>query len=138
MKSFRNSLLKIGCPTLHNIHNPAGLKLLTRLRFRLSHLNEHKFNQNFRDCVNTLCHFSLEVEPSSHFFLHCHYCIDIHKTLLHELQSVDENLLNLPDNEIRELLLYSRKKSNLQQNCSLLESAFIFILKSERFNGSML
>ena len=68
--SFRNPLLKIGWPTpkpVYNIHNPTGLKLCTRLRLRLSYLNEHKFNHNFRDCMNPLCPFSLKVE-SSHFF----------------------------------------------------------------------
>ena len=44
--SYRNSLLKIGRPTAkpsYNIPNPTGLKLLTRLRLRISHLHEHKF-----------------------------------------------------------------------------------------------
>ena len=71
IKSFRNPLLKIGQPTpkpVYNIHNSTGLKLLTRLRLRPSHVNEHKFNYNFRDCVNPLCPCSLEVESSSHFF----------------------------------------------------------------------
>ena len=97
IKPFRNSLLKIGWHTpkpVYNIHNPTGLKLLTRLRLRLSHLNEHKFNHNFRDCVNPLCPCSLKVESSSHFFVYCHYHIDICKTLFHELHSVDENILN--------------------------------------------
>ena len=56
--SIRNSLLKIGWHTLkpvYNNYNPTVLKLLTRLRVGLSHLNEHKFNHNFRDCVNLLC-----------------------------------------------------------------------------------
>ena len=30
---------------LYNIHNPSGIKLLTRLRLGLSHLNEHEFNE---------------------------------------------------------------------------------------------
>ena len=44
--SFKNVLLKIGHPvpnSYFNIHNPVGLKLLTRLRIGLSHLNEHTF-----------------------------------------------------------------------------------------------
>ena len=142
IKSFRNYLLKIGRPTpksVHDIHNLTGLKLLTMLRLGLSHHpNEHKFNRNFRDCWNPLCPRSLEVESSSHFFLHCHYHIDIRKTLFHELQSADENFLKQSDNEIVELFLYGCKKFNFQQNCSLLESAIKFILKSERFNGSTL
>ena len=39
---FRNALLKIGRPkqcSIYRIHNPVGLKLLTRLRLGLSHLN---------------------------------------------------------------------------------------------------
>ena len=125
--SFRNSLLKTGQPTpkpVYIIHNPTGLKLLTRLRLELSHLNEHKFNHNFTDCVNPLLPCSLEVESSSHFFLHCHYHKDIRKTLFHELPLVDENILNQSDHEIVLLVL--------------LESAIKFILKSERFNGSIL
>ena len=31
------------------------IKLLTRLRLGWSHLNEHKFNHNFDDCVNPFC-----------------------------------------------------------------------------------
>ena len=64
--------------------------------------------------------------------------IDIHKTLFHELHSVDENISNQSDNETVELLLYDSKKFNFQRNCSLLESAIKFILKSEKLNGLML
>ena len=49
---FRNALLKVGWSTakpVYNIHNPIGLKLLTRLRLGLSHLNEHKFKHNYQD-----------------------------------------------------------------------------------------
>ena len=71
MLSYRNSSLKIGGPTpkpVYNIPNPTGLKLLTSFRLGISHLNEHKFNRNVRDCVNPLCHYSLEVQSPSHFF----------------------------------------------------------------------
>ena len=43
---FKNVLQKVGRPTakpIYSIHNPIGLKLLTKLRLGLSHLNEHKF-----------------------------------------------------------------------------------------------
>ena len=65
---FRNTLLKLGRPnqnTIYNINNPVGLKLLTRLRLGLSHLNEHRFNHNFQNCINPLCHCSLEIESTS-------------------------------------------------------------------------
>ena len=79
MLFFRNVLLKNGWPTpksVYSILGPNGLKLLTRLGLGLSYLNQHKFNHNFRECVNPLCSFRLQVESVSHFFLHCHYFTD--------------------------------------------------------------
>ena len=69
-KIFRNSLLKMIRPLpnpMNVIHIPLGLSLLTRLRLGLSHLNEHKYNLNFKNCVNPLCFCSLEIESTSHF-----------------------------------------------------------------------
>ena len=44
--------------SLFSIHNPGGVKLLTRPRLHLSHLNEHKFRHGFEDkivlCVHTI------------------------------------------------------------------------------------
>ena len=49
-QKFKNHMLTIYTPKpIYNIHNPNGLKLLTRLRLGLSHLNEHKFNHNFKE-----------------------------------------------------------------------------------------
>ena len=47
---------------IYNIHNPIGIKFLTRLCLGPSHLREHKFNHNFEDCINPLCSCSLESE----------------------------------------------------------------------------
>ena len=75
---FRNSLLKTGRPmqkSVYNIHDPVGIKYLTRLWLGLSHLNEHILRHNFQNCLNSLCSCSLEVETTNHYFLHCHYYI---------------------------------------------------------------
>ena len=73
---FTNYLIKriwpLAAPA-YNIHNPLGLKLLSRLRLGLSHSNEHRFNHNFERCLNPLCTCILEVEPTTHFILHCHH-----------------------------------------------------------------
>ena len=68
---FRIYLLKRIWPLaapVYNIHNPLCLKLLTRLRLGLSHINEHRFKHNFESCLNPLCSCSLEVESTTHFF----------------------------------------------------------------------
>ena len=94
------------------MHDLTGLKLLARLRLELSHLNEHNFNNNFRECMNPLCPCSLEIDYSSHFCLHCHYHANVQKTLLHKLQSVDENNLNQSENKIAELYVVRNSISN--------------------------
>ena len=131
--SFKNSLLRVGQPTAmptYGIHNPVGLKFLTRFGLGLSHLNEHKFKHNFKDCVNPLCSCSLEIESPAHFFLHCNYFTNICSTLLDDLKSIDVNIPNFPDSETVELILYGSPKFDLNQNTK--------ILRSERFDGSLL
>ena len=97
-----------------------------------------QFNYNFQDYLNPFCSCSLEVESVSHFFLHCHYYSNIHSTLLNELQSIDINLLNQEDDIVVEVLLYGSTKFNNNQNFRLLSSSIDYILKSERFSGSLL
>ena len=57
--------------SLFSIHDPVGVKLLTRPRLQFSHLNEHKFRHNFKDCVSPMCDCGAEKETTSHFFLPC-------------------------------------------------------------------
>ena len=68
---FQYHLLKIiqqVSNPVHNIQNYIGLKLLIRLKLGLSHLNKHRFNHNFQNCINLLCTSSLEVESTVYFF----------------------------------------------------------------------
>ena len=61
---FRKKMLNLitpKCNDTYGIHNPTGLKLLTCLLLGLSHLNDHKFNRNFKNCINPLCSCSLSV-----------------------------------------------------------------------------
>ena len=80
-----------------NIHNPLGLRLLTRLRLGLSQLNEHTFNRNFEDCINPLCSCSLKDETRTHFFLQCHDFVNIRNTLLNKLNSISCDISNCLD-----------------------------------------
>ena len=41
--------------SVFNIHNPVGIKLLTRLKLGLTHLNEHRFNHKFQNCTSPTC-----------------------------------------------------------------------------------
>ena len=41
--------------SLFSVYDPLGEKFLTRLRFKFSHLKEHKFRHGFADTINPKC-----------------------------------------------------------------------------------
>ena len=59
--------------SLYNVHDPIGVKLLSRLRLQFTHLNEHKFRHGFNDTVNPMCSCGTDVETTEHFLLRCHF-----------------------------------------------------------------
>ena len=122
---------------VYDIHNRWGLRLLTRLRLGLSHFNEHKFNHNFKNCVNPPCTCRLEIKSISHFFLHCDHYSNICSTLLNEFKSLDGNILKLPDTTLTNLILYGGSQFNIKQNTFILNPVIKYILESNRFNGSL-
>ena len=138
--SFKNALLKLGRPvpiSCFNIYNPVGLKLLTRLRAGLSHLNEHKFKHNFSNCINLLCSNSLEVKSITHFFLHCLCFLRICKILFNKLISICRKFVDLPDSSKVELLLCGSPDLSFIQNSSIINASINFITKSECFKGNL-
>ena len=116
------------------MHDPLGLKLLTRLRPDLSQLNEHKFYHNFDSCINSLCSCSLEVESAKRFFLHCHHYTNIRKTLLNTVEMIDESILNVNDDDLIEILLLGNCKFSLERNSSIIKASINYIKNSERFD----
>ena len=93
---LRKTILKLirpKCNDTYGIPNLTGLKLFTRLRLGLSHLNDHKFNQHFKDSINPLCSCSLSVENNVHFSLHCYHFSLQRKTLMSNIKSIDKNII---------------------------------------------
>ena len=50
---------------VYNIHDPIGLKFLTRLRVNFSHLREHKFRHNFLDTLILFVAVVLKLSPQN-------------------------------------------------------------------------
>ena len=67
---FKKNLLNFIWPcanSIFNIHNPYGIKFLTRLRLGLSHLCAHKFRHCFQNILNPLCTVVM-ILKQQHFF----------------------------------------------------------------------
>ena len=138
---FKKSILKIIRPkanSIFDIHNPLGVKLLTRLRLGLSHLHDHKFKYNFQDCLNPLCICGVDVEDTKHFFLHCNNYNQERQTLFDMIARVKNDFLNLNESELLNLLLYGHLALTFLENREILNASIMFILASKRFDGPLI
>ena len=86
ISKFKKELLSYIRPKnnpIYRIHDPSGLKLLTRLRLGLSHQREHKYKHNFMDTNIPFCVCGLlEEETTEHFLLRCTLFFNERKILL--------------------------------------------------------
>ena len=120
---------------MFNIHNPIGIKLLTRLRLGLSHLNEDRFIHKFQNCTDPKCIYISENESTTHFFLHCHFYISIRTTLFDKLKEVINNLQELSDQTVTGILLHGSPNLKGNQNLHILECTIKYIMDSKRFTS---
>ena len=106
--AFKKQILKFVRPSPNstlNVHNPHGIKLLTRLRVRLSHLREHKFRHNFQGSIDPFCNCGRHFETTTHFFLHCSNYSNQRITVFEQINNIKRYLLDKNDSVIVETLL---------------------------------
>ena len=137
ISKFKRSLQTFIRPknrAVFDIFDPIGLKLLSRLRVKLSHLREHKFRHNFLDTINPLCTCSLEVESTNHYLLRCPFFAPTRKHLLDNIVDLIGPISNLSDDNLVELLLYGSESYDIELNASILKCTIIFLKSSGRFD----
>ena len=91
--------------SLYSVHDPLGVKLLSRLRLQFSLLNEHKFTHGSNDTVNPMCPCRTEVETNAHFLLCCHCFSSQRPELFDNLYNLDPSFSRL-DNKEKVVWLY--------------------------------
>ena len=118
-----------------------GLKLYTSLRLGLSHLSEHKFNNNFQSYIIPLCSCSLAIEHSHIFLLHCHHFSNIRSTLLNSINEVlgsITNISDLSDCALVKILLFGDQNYTEIENSYIINAIIKYLVDSERLNGPLL
>ena len=139
--TFSNALVKLHRPIqciMYSISNPVGLQLLTCLRLGLSHLNKHRFNHNFQNCINLLHSCSLEIESTFHFLVPCHNYRNICVTLLNSIAEIIGNTFNINDECLFNLLLFDSIKYTEIDSSHIVNTTIKYLLDSGRFNGPLL
>ena len=115
-------------------HNPKGIKLLTRLRFGLSHLCEHKFKHGFLDSLIPICSCDHNIETSTHFLLHFSNYSNERLTFLNVIKNIERNILNKNDLKVMETLLYGGSSLNDTNNALIMNATMEILLAFKRFN----
>ena len=137
---FKNKLLSFIRPvqsSIYNIFDQIGIKLLTRLRLEFSHLNEHRFRHNFKNCLNPLCSCSLETEDTLHYLLHCYHFSMYREDLMNSVKLVYNNFESLSDNAKKDFLLYGDPFLDQNKNKLILEATINYIKISKTFSESL-
>ena len=120
--------------SIYNIHNPLGIKYLTRLRIGFSHLKEHKFRHNFQESIDPMCSCNSGIETTAHFLLHCPNVNTQRQTLFDKIATIDANILIENENNIVNILLFGKPNSEDRFHKQILNASIEFILSTERFN----
>ena len=81
-----------------------GIKLFTHLRLNLSHLNEHKFRNNFNDTINPMCNCSATTETIIHYLLCCRLYSVQRVELLNGAYKLDSTLQKFAVNINKEII----------------------------------
>ena len=119
--------------SIFNIHNPYGIKLLTRLRLGLSHFRNHKFRHCFQDTLNPLCDCSNDTETAKHFFLHCPILHTPRQTLLSNIRNTNKQILSHGEDQLIQTFQYGNPYFNLTVNRLILNATIEFLISTERF-----
>ena len=86
--------------------------------------------------MNPLCSCSLEVESTTHFFLHCPCFSNIPKILFNELISICNEFVDLPDLSKVQMFLYGSPDLRFTQNSSIINASISYIIKCAASTGT--
>ena len=133
---FKKTILNFIRPsesTVFNCHNPKGVKLLTMLKWGLTHLREHKIKHSFQDSLNLICSCFNDIEMSAHYLLHCPNFSNERVHFLNIIGSIDRNILTWSDPQVTETLLYGDSNSNSATNALIFNTTIDFLIADKRF-----
>ena len=119
--------------SIFNIHNPYRIKLLTRLRFGLSHLRDHKFRHCFQDTLNPLCDCGNDTETTTYFFLHCPSFQTPRQTLFSYIRNIHKQILSHGEDQLIQTFLYGNPNFNLTVNRLISNATIEYLISTERF-----
>ena len=118
---------------IFNIHNPYGIKILTKLWLGLSNLHDHKFRPCFQDTLNPLRDCGNDTETTTHVSLHCPSFHTPRKTLLNNIRNINEQVLSHGKDQLIQTFRHGNPNCNLAVNRLILNATIEYLISTERF-----
>ena len=132
------SIIRLMASSIYNIYNFFGVKYLTRLRIRFSHLKEHKVKHKFQDSIDLMCSCSSVIQTAIDFFLHCTNFSSQRQTLFDKIAAIDASILTENEDNVVNTLLFGKPNSQNTFNKAMPKGSIKFIVSVERFNNPLL
>ena len=140
-KRCRNTLLKLGRPTpdlIYGIHNPLGLKLLTRLSSAWVTLTKIDLNIILKTALTHFVHVLLkssQLSISSCTVIIIQYSVFL--SFSNDLVIISPQFALHPEDVFVKTLLYGNPIFDENGNQEMLETSIKYILDSKRFSGGL-
>ena len=80
----------------------------------------------------------MDIESTSHFFLHCPLFDDKRITVMSALNKIDCTLIETNESSLIETLLFDNSLFDLKKNSLILNASIDYILSAERFEKALL
>ena len=80
----------------------------------------------------------MDIESTSHFFLHCPVLDDKRITVMSALNKIDCTLIETNESSLIETLLFGNSLFDLKKNSLILNASIGYILSAERFEKTLL
>ena len=120
-----------------SIHDPTGVKLLTRLWLKFSHFNEHKFRHDFKDTVVAMCDCGTETETTGHFF-RCLFFVTERQKVLNNIFDKHVSSQNLNEKSMIDVLLHGCDKLNKRDNKEILFHTIGYTKSNKHFERPLI
>ena len=125
--------------SLFSIHNPVGVKRLTRLRLQLSHLNEPKFRHGFEDTISPMYSCNAEIESNEHFLLRYHFYSFQRLELFDKLNKINSSFFKFCAKDQVNILLYGYSSEKpISLSGDIIKLVINFLIESGRFDRPLI
>ena len=111
------------------------MKLVTRLRLNFSHLNEHKFQHDFKETINPMCSCGFELETTDQYLLRCKLYADLRLDFINNIYTINQSLKYSSEEQLLSVLLFDFEDFTLDTNANIPRRTIEFLNTTERFNS---